>query len=294
MKISWFKIFFYVSLLFLVFALIRNDYLKIPVIHHLFYLLISFLFLFTGFLLNGLSWTKVIQNSNYKIKNKDGISSAGLSIFGKYIPGKLWVILGRAEFLTKKFGYNRKAMSSLSLNTQFISLWIGLLMGTIGLLFINQFDIYGISALLLFVFLSLVIYTPIFHRFFEYILFKTVKKTISIPRLNFADVIRVLPWFFLNWGLWVISFYFLGQSLTEASITFNISWGFALAASLGVMALIAPGGLGVREGILTGYLTLAGLEVADATTIAVTSRLWFLIGEVFIFVLGMMIHKLKN
>lgn len=293
MKISWFKIFFYISLAFLAIALYSNDYLNIPAINNLGFLIISFTFLFAGFIFNGLSWTRVIKQADYPVTIKSGIVSVGLSIFGKYIPGKLWVILGRAEFLTKKYGYSRKSMSALSLNTQFISLWVGLLLGTIGLLLISKLDIYGLSALGLFALLTLIIYTPLFHRLFEYLVLKVIKRTINIPRLNFKNVLQVLPWFILNWGFWIVSFYFLGESLTAEPVTFNIAWGFALAGSLGIMAIIAPGGLGVREGLLTGYLTLAGLELADATTIAVASRLWFLVGEVFIFGIAMILNQIN-
>ncbi len=56
--------------------------------------------------------------------------------------------------------------------------------------------------------------------------------------------------------------------------------------SFGVLAIILPGGLGVREGIIVAYLTLAGLDVETATTISFMNRLWFISGEVFIFLLS--------
>jgi len=60
------------------------------------------------------------------------------------------------------------------------------------------------------------------------------------------------------------------------------------------MALIAPGGLGAREGVMIGYLIFAGIPAIEATTIAVVSRLWFLLGEIFIFILGWSLHKTSN
>jgi hypothetical protein len=42
---------------------------------------------------------------------------------------------------------------------------------------------------------------------------------------------------------------------------------------------------------MVGYLALAGLPVADATTVAVASRLWFIVGEVFIFIVGWITHR---
>jgi len=291
MQKSFFKWFFYISIAFLIIALIRANYIQKPTFHNITYVYISFAFLFAGFFLDGIAWGKILKKANYNIQLQNGISSLGLSIFGKYIPGKLWVLLGRAEYISKKYDIPRKNTSSLSLNAQFISLWVGLLLGTIGLLLINKIDIYGLTALGLFALLTLTIYTPLFHRLFEFLVLKVIKRTINIPRLDFKNVLQVLPWFIINWGFWIVSFYFLGESLTAEPVTFNIAWGFALAGSLGIMAVIAPGGLGVREGLLTGYLSLAGLELADATTIAVASRLWFLAGEVFIFGVGFILNN---
>jgi len=44
--------------------------------------------------------------------------------------------------------------------------------------------------------------------------------------------------------------------------------------------------LGAREGVLVAYLVLAGQTVADATTVAVVARLWFLAAELALFVIG--------
>jgi uncharacterized membrane protein YbhN (UPF0104 family) len=76
----------------------------------------------------------------------------------------------------------------------------------------------------------------------------------------------------------------------EEPLPFPIAFAFGLAGSIGIMAVFAPGGLGVREGILTGFLTLAGVDLPVATTIAVTSRLWFLAGELFIFLLAVVLR----
>ena len=90
----------------------------------------------------------------------------------------------------------------------------------------------------------------------------------------------------------------LAASLTETDIAWSVGLGFPLAATLGIMAVIAPGGLGAREGVLVGYLMLAGVPLAEATTISLASRLWFLVGEAFIFIVGWvsdrMLHNTVN
>jgi len=288
---KWFNYFLFISLFFAILSLVRGDFLKVPIIFNASHLLISFLFLFTGFIFDTISWGKVINNTSYPISYKNAISSMGLSIFGKYMPGKIWVILGRGEYIAKTYQYPRKDLSSFSLNTQFISLWTGLLFGAIGMIAINGINIYGLSILLLFVALTLIVFTPLFHTVAEKIFSKIFRKDISIPRLSFPNALNVLPWFILNWSFWCVSFYLLASSLVDYEISFHTAWGFGLAGSLGIMAIIAPGGIGVREGLLTGYLSLSGLDIQSATTIAVTSRLWFLIGEVFIFLTALFLDK---
>jgi uncharacterized membrane protein YbhN (UPF0104 family) len=90
--------------------------------------------------------------------------------------------------------------------------------------------------------------------------------------------------------MWMIAFYFFVLSFhVEFSIGVIFCW--PLGISLGVLSLITPGGIGVREGIVTGFMVLTGMPVETATTIAVISRLWFISGEVFIFVLSFFLNK---
>ncbi|MEN8227833.1 MAG: lysylphosphatidylglycerol synthase domain-containing protein [Bacteroidota bacterium] len=291
---NWFRYIFYASLIFLVIALIRADYLVIPHVYNYTKLTVSFLLLFLGFLLNAMSWTKALKQADYAITESDGMASQGLSIFAKYIPGKIWVIMGRAEYLAKTYGISRKDLGSLSFDAQFIALWSALLLGTIGMISIHSINLYGLSVLILFSLLSLVIYTPLFHRFAESILSKILKKQITFPKLSFLKVLKVTLWYVTNWGIWCLAFYFLAGSLVQETLPLSISFAFGLAGSIGILAIFAPGGLGVREGIITGYLTIVGLNLTDATTIAVTSRLWFLVGELFIFFIALILDRRKK
>lgn len=63
-------------------------------------------------------------------------------------------------------------------------------------------------------------------------------------------------------------------------------FAFPLSVCFGIIAIILPGGLGLREGIIIGYLVLAGLDTEQATTISFLNRLWFIAGELFIFLLA--------
>lgn len=96
--------------------------------------------------------------------------------------------------------------------------------------------------------------------------------------------------YFINWALWSASYYFLIVSLTSDQVPLSTAFGFSLASTAGILALLTPGGLGVREGILAGLLLLAGIDKVDAVTISIAARGWFLIGEFFIFLMAVGIN----
>jgi hypothetical protein len=288
---NWFRYIFYASLIFLIFALAKADYLVIPSIHDPLKLGASLLLLFAGFLLNALSWPRTLRHTPYRVGDREGLASHGLAIFGKYIPGKFWVIMGRAEYLALRSGHSRKDLASLSLDAQFIALWAALLLGTLGMISVGGTRLYGLAVLALFLLLSLVIYTPFFHRLAGWLLSRMLRKPVKVPHLPLSRVIRIMLWYLLSWGTWSMAFWLLAGSLVEGALPFHTAWGFALGGSIGILSVFAPGGLGIREGILTAYLSLAGMAIQDATTIAVASRLWFLAGELFIFLLALILDR---
>ena len=290
---NWFKYIFLASLVFLVIALVRADYLRMPEIHRTGFLVVALLLVFLGFFLNGLSWSMILKEAGYRISIRNGVTAHGLSIFTKYIPGKVWVIMGRAEYVAKMYGYSRKDMTSFSMDAQLISIWSALLTGTVGVFLVGGLSIYGWGILAMFLVLSLVIYTPLFHRLTGMILSRVLKREARIPKLPFRRVLKMIFWYVLNWSTWGTGFFFMAASMLPVVPGFEISMAFPLAGSFGIITVFAPGGLGVREGIITGYLSLTGLELAIATTIGVFSRLWFLTGEVFIFVLSLILSR-KN
>ena len=116
-------------------------------------------------------------------------------------------------------------------------------------------------------------------------------RDIALPKLNFTNSLTILPWFLLQQVTWASGFYFLAQSMSSEPVSLLTATGFPLAAAYGIIAIVAPGGVGVREGILVGYLVTLGFTTSQAATVAVASRLWFLIGEAFVFFVGYLADK---
>lgn len=285
---NWLKYLIYISIIFLVMALIKNDYLRVPKVYNYRFLLISFLFLFSGFIFQCLNWYFVLKK-DYPVSLKDALVSFGFFVFTKYIPGKVFVIIGKAEYISKKYNYNRKDMITRSLDAQFIVLWTGIIIGSIGLFFANESFRFIIPLLTGWIVLSLIIFTDFFHKMlFKLIKFFT-KKDINIPLISFREVLKILPVFFVYWIVFTAAFWFFSSALSEKPLGLETAFSFPLSVTLGIIMLVAPGGIGFRESILAGLLVMLSVDLQDATTISVVSRIWFLFGELFIFCLALVL-----
>lgn len=291
-KKLFFNILLYVSLAFLVFYLYKFDYLQIEDLKfNYLYLVLSTIFLWAGFYLSTISWWFVLNKHQINIPKRSALSSHGLSVFAKYIPGKIWVILGRAA---KAAGdeYSVKTSSYASLKEQLLYVWLGLLISAVPLFIYRGIDTFSVGVLILFIGISVFNFSDKVRILIIWTVKKIFKKDLEIPQISFKESLSILVYILLYWTAWIIAFYFLALSFyPETSL--NIGFIFPLSVTLGLLAVIVPGGIGVREGIMTAFMVLSGIPVELAASISVISRLWFISGEAFIFILAFLVDKRK-
>lgn len=294
-NINWFKVLLYASLFFLGYYLYQADYLQIPKLYSVTQLVLSFVFLFAGFIVMSDCWRLVLKEDGIiRISFKEGVVSSGLSVFMKYIPGKLLVVLGRAAYIHNLYHISMTKLSLASLKVQILSIWIGLIIGSVTILKMQPEPHIIFLVVFFIVAFSILLYSELFKRLVNAVFKWITSKNIDYPVLKLRHSPRIIPVFVLNWVLWCIGFYLMVDALTDSAVSMAIGWGFALAGTLAIVALIAPGGLGVREGILTALLIGFGIDKTDAITISIASRLWFLIGELFIFLLALFFSRTNH
>jgi len=227
----------------------------------------------------------------FPVKFSDSLISLGLFVFGKYIPGKLWVLAGRATYLAAKKNYSKKDIAVIALINQMLSMWVGLWLGFFGLIFIEGMGVYTDIVLLIIFLLTVLLFTNLPGKVFNYFYHLLFNKQLQIQYIRPQQILMVLPWYFARWLVLSAAFYFFILGLTNTVIPFYAALGFAFAGNLALIFILFPGGLGVREGMLFGFLVLCNFSVEIATTISVVSRLWFLIGEIFIFCCAVLFEK---
>lgn len=105
-------------------------------------------------------------------------------------------------------------------------------------------------------------------------------------------------WFFYSiiWMLWVCAFFLFVQWITgplELRMWRRIAVAFCASHLLGMLAIVFPQGLGVREGLLTLLLS-RHLPVSIAALIAVATRVWSTLIVAALFLLARCFNGLKD
>ena len=290
MKSRWHRYLVYVSLIFVGIVLYRFDYLHVPEIASLPLLAATFGLQLAGFLLLVASWTVLLARGACPIRFSEGLAALGLSVLGNYVPGKVWLIIGRAGYISARHGYAFSKTSVLSLHAQLVTLWVGLALGAAGAFAVGGGRLWGPLIGLMWLALTLTIFSRGVHGLVARVVGRLVGRHLSIPLLAFDSTLQAAGWAAIAWLAWSLAFYLFLIALGVADVSLVDGLAFPLAATLGVLAVFAPGGLGAREGVLVGYLVLTGHSGAEATTVAVAARLWFLAGELALFALGWLTH----
>lgn len=291
MKTGWHKYLFYFSLVFLVIALYKADYLEIPTIYSPVYSISAFVCLACGFIVNIFSQKRLLEKYDFHISVREALAMEGLNIFSKYIPGKVWMVMGKVIYLAERKKFSVSELSLLFLHVHIVVLWCGLVLGICGLWMNDALYFLSWAGLAILLFFTMMLLSKRVYHAVLSLSNKLLKKDYHLPDIDISKTLFLIPWFLTGWVLWGCGFYLLALSITEHSLPLSTIFCFPLSATIGVIFLFAPGGIGIRESIITGYLALLNVALPEAVTISAVSRVWFLGGEVFCFMAGYLAHR---
>ncbi len=275
----------YSFLVGLVVYLWTSNYFTIPSVVNLDKLIISVALLWLGFLLQVKSWQLILNKSYFLTCSfRNALSSLGLTVFGKYIPGKVWGLAGRAVFIAKLGSLPIAKATLASIDLQLIAIWSGMLLGLVPAFMINDLSAWRWPLFASFVLVSLFLVLPTRWALAQRLTNK-ISHQLSAPAKNQLNILTVLV-VIVSWLAWSFGFYFLLEGFGSTPMVWVMGLGFAFAAVASIVAPLAPAGLGVREALIAGFLFSVGMSMNEATSMAIISRVWFVFGEVFIFILG--------
>ena len=227
----------YLSFIFLIYYFYKQGFLVLEGLKfNVPRLVLSILVLWAGFIVQALSWRNALKIYSHQISISSAIHSHGFPVFTKYIPGKIWTILGRASYaMPSKESF--KEFTFISLKEQLIYVWTGLLISIIPLIVFYGITIYPLLVALLFIVFTLVIFNRWFHDF-SLAAFKFLfKRELELPFLGFRNSVSIFFYNLVLWLIWMLAFYLLvGSAYSE--IPASAALIFPLSVTLGLLAIL--------------------------------------------------------
>lgn len=254
------------------------------------------------FLLFSKVWCWIIDAFGYRVRLADAFKISYISNLGRYVPGKIWPVMGMT-YLAKKLGIGEEKAITSWIIAQIFTLPAAFCVGLVSFLvvpemfadLIEKFSGAAIYLVIASAFLISLFLIFIPNRFFA--LFNKFLKLIKRPPIQFkmsiATALRIYLGYFICWTLYGVAFWMLLVAITSNfTIPLIPSIGaFVIAYQIGYLAFFAPGGLGVRELVLIS-VTAPFLGPISAG-VAVAARVWNLVVEICAFVTASMI-KMKG
>lgn len=212
---------------------------------------------------------------------------------GRYIPGKLWSVMGIFYF-TDKLGISKKKTSVAILVNESTSKGSALLLGLLYFFFSSSHIAYLPYMIGLLILALIFIHPRILEKLLNIILLLLKRDKITLE-FSYYKIIIIFLLYTTVWILCSLGFYLLVKSITtvESINIFKFLTIFPFSWVIGYLVLIAPGGLGVREGIITAMLAEFVLPEV-ALVIALLQRIWFIIVEIINFAISMLIPLENN
>ena len=244
------------------------------------YLVVAFLLGALGMTVVGLAWRSALRILGARVDALPSLRAYFVGQLGKYLPGGVWAIMGRGEWVRAEGVSGSVAYGSVLLSM--FSAQLSALLLTLFLLpFSGIFDTgpgsrYGLVLLLLP--LGLLALHP---RILTKILTaasRLTKRSITLepPRWHQSAwlVSQQLP----AWLLIGLSTVAVSIAIGASGDTLNVVTAATLSWVIGFIALPTPGGIGVREAAFVALAT--SLPPGIAATVALLSRLVFVAVDV--------------
>ena len=222
-------------------------------------------------------WRTVVAHFGHEVPYRECIRIFVLSELSRYVPGTVWQYFSRI-FLAARWGVPAPAALTGALMELLL---MALAAAPLVLWHIEEvFPMVGSAQrilLLAFPAAAVALLQPaVLNRLARFLL-PRLKMEYEPIRLRFSAIGGLWAACLLLWVLFGAGFVFFARSLAPIDFSHGLELmsNYAVSWLIGVITFFAPGGIGVREGIL-GLLLAKVLPRGTAFLVAVLSRLWLI------------------
>ncbi|MEO0190528.1 MAG: hypothetical protein ABIL18_06065 [candidate division WOR-3 bacterium] len=211
----------------------------------------------------------------------------------KYLPGGVWYTVSRI-YVGKKENMNGKGLTlSMILETCLLLLAnIAIFLVSILLAGSGRFLIALMYVVIVIVLIILL--NPNILFYIVNLLLKLLNKPKIDLTISYPQLLHLSLYFFGLWIAQIIGFYFLINSIYPIHISKlpHIASAYTLSWMSGFIVIFAPGGLGVREGMMSLLLS-SFIPTPLAIVISFLSRVWITVFEIIVFFIGLFLKRLS-
>ncbi len=257
--------------------------------------IVSMLFYFVYKITLASLWHYITKINGCSIRYEKAVTSYLYSILGKYIPGKVFMLAARLTYYKEEEAPLSKVTVCFFIENVCTLLGAAMLFIVSLFFFPNELlENYKWLTLLLIAAFFVCIHPKIIN-FVLRLIGKIFKKNLEIP-MKYSQMLKVVLLFIGNWLIVGFGFFILTKSIYPA-----VEWSqmlycagiWGVSAIMGILAIFAPSGLGVREGIIVAGLMLI-MPQSDAMVISVVSRLWQTIPELLLVAMAFVYSRIRR
>jgi glycosyltransferase 2 family protein len=261
-------------------------------------LLLSTLIFVLSYFVQVWAWYLVTVRLEIALPLRETVATWFYSQLGKYLPGKVWLLLGRF-YLYDSRGKSRKALTvALYLEAVTLVMAAGLVF-LLSLLFLKEVKSFTLGIplpgmILLFLLSLLFLHPKVLEKIFNTVLVRLKREPFYVP-ISYLQILWILTLCVLSWIIGGVGFYVFVDSVWSISIEhiLFLTGALAISSTVGLLALFAPSGLGVREGVLV-YLLSSIMPSSVAVILSLLTRLWMTFIEIGLIGVVYLIEKLRK
>ena len=247
------------------------------------FILSTLIFAFSYFIQIG-AWYLITLKLKIALSPSETLKIWFHSQLGKYLPGKIWLFLSRFHFYESK-GQSKKVISvAIYLEVVTMIVAAGLIFLAALILFKEMQSVYSGKTfwwiVLAFMLAFVCLHPRILERILNWTLVRFKREPVSLS-MSYLDILFVLFICIVSWVIGGIGFYLFVDSVypvTPSYILF-LTGALAISSTLGLIAIFAPSGLGVREGALV-YILSFMMATPVAVILSILTRIWITFIEI--------------
>src|SRR6476469_8885052 len=230
-------------------------------------------------------WSRMLEGWEINVPYQAALQAEMVSMLAKYLPGGVWTPAARTVALRRSAGVTDTPTVLASILVEAgLSAISGVIVFVVSLAWVRDVDA-PLWALIPFaVLLASLLHPRIFRPLSEKLLKPFGAETID--PLPFPLTVLLLLFYCGTWLIGGTAVYFFLRSLgSDPGLSLIPFFGgvSAVGATVAVLAVFLPGGLGAREGAMYGLLTAASISSGPALGVTLLNRLAITLVEVALF-----------